>query len=100
MLRLARYLKHYKKQITEEQGIKEKERIKADYDKQTTLKEFNDSINRRTSEGIVKSESEVSKINCMIREKRPEKEILDVAISCISNLLDNPLFLDNYKQNY
>lgn len=94
------YIKHYKKQITEEQGTKIKQKIKSQYEKDTSICEFNEKLNQKISKAIMKSEEEICEINKMIRDKKTEREILDKSISCISHLTDNPVFLENYLNNY
>ena len=94
------YIKHYKKQINDEQGQEEKRRIKSYYDKNTALEKFDRDLNKRVADNILKGSHNVTELGKMMKEKRPEKELLNVAMECIANLTDNPLFFQSYKENY
>ena len=94
------YIKHYKKQINDEQGQEEKRRIKSFYDKNTALEKFDKDLNKRVADNILKGSANVTQLGKMIKEKKSEKELLNIAMECIANLTDNPLFLQSYKENY
>lgn len=94
------YIKHYKKQINSEEAKKEKQKIKAFYDKQVSMDNFDSELRKQVSDNIVASEDEVVQMIKSMNNKADIKQICDIAISCVAHLTNNTMLEKIYKENY
>lgn len=94
------YIKHYRKQINDEDAKKEKQKIKGLYYKQVSLEEFYSNLHKKISDNIRSGENDLIKLSKMINNNATEKELLDVAIPCIYKLTDDIMLLKAYQEKY
>lgn len=94
------YIKHYRKQINDEEAKKEKQKIKGMYEKQTSLDNFYKSLHQKISDNIRLGENNLIKLSKMMNNNASEKELLNVAIDCIYRLTDDIMLVKMYKEKY
>lgn len=94
------YIKHYRKQINTEDAEKEKNKIKAYYEKELKNINFKESLYKKAIDNMTKSDYEIIQLIKLINKNEDIKEILDIAISCISNITSNLPLLTTYKEKY
>lgn len=94
------YIKHYKKQINDEDAKLEKQKIKSFYDKQTSIENFDSKLRKQVADNIRNGEDEVISITKLINQNAEIKQICDIAISCISHLTDNVVLQRMYEEKY
>lgn len=94
------YIKHYKKQINDEDAKLEKQKIKSFYDKQTSIENFDSKLRKQVADNIREGENEVVSIIKLINQNSDIKPICDIAINCISHLTDNTVLKRMYEEKY
>lgn len=94
------YIKHYKKQINDEDAKLEKQKIKSFYDKQTSIENFDSKLRKQVADNIREGENEVVSIIKLINQNSDIKPICDIAINCISHLTNNTVLKRMYEEKY